>query len=105
MKEMDTTGLSNDDCDVSLAIIEAFMSLLGAVAWCVLTRADVNIYIQSLQRHGSKPKASHWRKLILLGRYLKRHKIGLQYGRVQRPFRLVAFSVAAFKAQMDESSA
>ena len=81
-----------------------FDSLLGGAAWTVLTRGDTAIYIQALQRRSAATRIIDLRRLNLVVRYLKRHKIGVKYLYLQGPVRLIGFTDSAFKAQEGESS-
>ena len=69
-----------------------------------MTRADTAIYVQALQRRGHKPRAVDLRRLNLVVKYLKRHRVSLFYGKVKKPWRITGFSDAAFKAQNEDSS-
>ena len=58
LQPLATTTLRGKDED---AVVEdelagRFASLLGGVAWTVLTRTEVAIYVQALQRHASVPR-------------------------------------------------
>eukprot|EP00973_Karenia_brevis_P037025 5104059-Karenia_brevis.AAC.1 len=55
------------------------MSLLGGVAWLVLTRVDIAVYVQSLQRHAHKPCVQDWKRLKTVVRFAKRRECGLWY--------------------------
>ena len=57
-----------------------------------------------LQRRGGKPRGQDCRRLNIVIRYMKRHKVVLFYGKLQKPWKLVAFSDAAFRAMEEESS-
>ena len=81
-----------------------FSSLLGVVAWTVLTRADLAVYVQALQRRGAGPRLVDLRRLNLVLRYLKRHKVGIWSCKVPEPWRLTGFSDSAFRVQENESS-
>ena len=81
-----------------------YASLLGGVAWTVLTCAYVAIYVQSLQRHGSKPRIIDCRKLNILLRYIVRHPTKVVYRMLSDAVRLLGFSDSAFKAQEGESA-
>ena len=43
-----------------------YRSLLGAVAFLLLTRADVAVYVSALQRWGHAPKVIHVKRLNVL---------------------------------------
>ena len=79
-------------------------SLLGAVAWTVLTRAELAVYVQALQRRAHAPRIKDCKRLNVVIRYMKRHKCGLKSIALKHPLKLVAFTDAAFKAQPEEST-
>ena len=93
-----------DDEQVDALFIEAFQRLLGGAAWTVLTRADVAVYIQALQRRGHVPRVCDCRRLNLVIRYLQRHRIGIRYLRMPERVKLLGFTDSAFRAQEGESS-
>jgi hypothetical protein len=47
-----------------------YMSLLGGVAWLNLTRMDICIYVQALQRAASKPTVGHLMRLNTVTRWI-----------------------------------
>ena len=106
MKPLPTAGFSglDDSTLVDVRTHELYRKLLGESAWTVMTRADMCVYIQALQRRGSAPRAVDCRRINLVCRYLKRHRVGIFYGKVPEPWRLVGFSDSAFKAQDDEAA-
>ena len=56
-----------------------FMSLLGAVAYLSHTRVDCIVFICALQRHTSKPKVEHVRKLNKLVHWIQRNPRKITY--------------------------
>eukprot|EP00959_Pyramimonas_sp_CCMP1952_P375475 7864221-Pyramimonas_sp.AAC.1 len=52
-KELQGRG---DDEDPPEKHAKLYPSLLGAIAWCIMTRIDICIYVAALQRHGKAPK-------------------------------------------------
>ena len=48
-----------------------FMSLLGGLAWLVLTRIDICIYVQCMPRHAQAPRVGDIRKLNRLLRWVQ----------------------------------
>ena len=74
-------------CDEELH--EAYRSVLGAVAWAVLTRAELATYVQALQRRPHGPRIQDCKQLSLVTRYMKKHKCGLKTVKLQHPFKLV----------------
>jgi hypothetical protein len=81
-----------------------FHSLLGGVAWTVLTRAEIAIYVQALQRRASAARVCDCRRINTVLRFLKRHKNGIMYPCIVGPVRLVGFTDSAFKAMENEGS-
>ena len=81
---------------------EACRSVPGAVAWIVLTRAGLAVYVQALQRRAHAPRAIDCKRLILVTRYMTKHKRGLKTVSLKHPLKLVGCTDAAFKAQPDE---
>ena len=103
---MDTHGWNemNDETEVTGSVAASYLSVLGAVAWTVITRADVCIYVQALQRRAHKPRVVDCKKLNLVVRYLKRYKCSLWYAMMDKYKRVVCWSDSAFKAIPDEGS-
>ena len=58
----DIKGLSSDT-ECTAEIIQLFMSLLGAVAYALMTRIDVAVYVCAMQRVTHKPKIIHVKRL------------------------------------------
>ena len=81
-----------------------YVSLLGGVAWMAMTRVDVIVYIQSLQRHAHAPRIKDLKRLNVVARFIRRKRVGLWYANVRGPVKLMCFSDAAFKALVEESS-
>ena len=73
---------------------EAYRPVLGAVAWIELSRAELAVYVQALQRRSHAPP-----RII----DCKRLNVAIRFA-LQRPLELVASTDAAFKAQPDEAS-
>ena len=99
-----TRGSATDISVATGELAEAFYSLLGGVAWTVLTRGDVAVYVQALQRRGANPRVKDCYRLNMVLRYLKRHKVGLLFRKMDGELKLVGFTDAAFRAQVEESS-
>ena len=77
---------------------EAVRSCLGAVAWAVLSRPDVVVYVQALQRRGASPMIIYVKRCNLVMRYLRRYKCGIKAICIQHPLNITGFTDAAFKA-------
>ena len=93
-----------EDSTVDGETHSSFMTLLGGCAWAVLSRADLAVYIQALQRRAHQPRILDCKRLNTVVRYMQRHPGSLVYRQIAGPTRLVCFSDSAFKAQDGESS-
>lgn len=87
-------------CDTALH--EAYRSVPGALAWAVLTRAELSVYVQVLQRRAHAPRVKDSKRLNLVIEHMKRHKCGLKSVKLSHPLELVGFTDVAFKAQRGE---
>lgn len=76
-------------CDTILH--EAYMSVLGAVAWEVLTRAELALYAHALQRRAQAPRIEDCNKLISVIGHMKLHRCGLKSVALRHPLELVGF--------------
>ena len=61
-----------------------FRSLLGAIAWCNMTRCDIMVYVVALQRQAHKPRVIHARRLNAVVRYAQRNPRAIRYAPMQR---------------------
>ena len=93
-----------DEEEANEELHAAYMSLLGGVAWTILSRTEVSVYVQALQRYAHKPTVGKCRRLNLVLRFLVRQESGILYKRLEHPLKLVGMSDAAFRAQPDEPS-
>ena len=55
---------------------EAYRSVPGAVAWTVLTRAGLAVYVQVFQRRAHAPRVTDCKRLSPVLRHMRRHKCG-----------------------------
>ena len=80
---------------------QLFMSLVGALAWLILTMPCICIYVAFLQRQTQAPTIGHVRKANRLLRWIRSHKkrLGVWFKRLKPPLRVVTLSDNAFKAQ------
>ena len=81
---------------------DVYISILGAVAWIVLTRAELAVYVQALQRRAHAPRVIDCKMLNLVIRHMKKHQCGLKSVCLRHPLKFVGVSDAAFKAQPGE---
>ena len=103
---IDTSRLTGQDDEALCGskLHEAYRSVLSAVAWTVLTRAELAVYVQALQRRARAPRIIDCNRLDVVIRYMKRHKCGLKSITLKHPLKLVAFTNAAFKAQPEDAT-
>ena len=93
-----------DDEVVCCSVLhEAYRCVIGVVAWTVLTRAELAVYVQALQRRAHALGIKDCRRLSLVLRHMERHKCGLKSIALKHPLKFVGLTDAAFKAQPGES--
>ena len=80
---------------------QLYMSLVGALAWLILTIPAISIYVAYLQRQTKAPNMGHIRRANRILRWLRRHskRLGVWFRRVRTPVRVMTLSDSAFKAQ------
>ncbi len=85
---------------------QLYMSLLGAAAFCLLTRIDVAIFLVALQRRTQSAQVIHVKRLNAVVRWMQRHPKKLCY-RTQPagPSWLKCISDSAFKKETDSGHA
>ena len=74
------------------------MSIVGAFAWLLITRADLAIYIASLQRKLQKPRKKDIKAANVVLGYARREPCGIRYKKIAGPLRVSLASDAAFRA-------
>ena len=77
-------------------VTHLYWSLLGAVAYTMLTQHWVNVYIIALQRQTHNPQYQHIRKLNSLLRILQKQKAKIVYPSMQCSSHILAYSDASF---------
>ena len=98
MISLDAAGPDEEACN-DVNHVQAYWSLLGAVAWTLVVRADIAVFVGHLQRHAHAPRWVHLKQLNTLLRWLKRRGCVLVYKCVPRPWTVYAFPDSAFRAQ------
>ena len=103
MKEIpgDAKALVIDEEPADEDLSQLFMSLVGALAWLLLTMPGICIYVAYLQRQTKSPNLGHIRRANRLLRWVRRNlkKLGVYFRRLRAPLRVVTLSDSAFKAQ------
>ena len=77
----------SDDVPVDDDLRQLYMSLVGALAWLILTMPAIRVYVTFLQRHGKAPTTGH---VLLASRLLawttkQLPWLGLWYRRLRGP--------------------
>ena len=98
---MDAKALVPDEEPADEDLSQLFMSLVGALAWLILTMPSICIYVAYLQRQTKSPNLGHIRRANRLLRWVRRNlkKLGVYFRRLRAPLRVVTLSDSAFKAQ------
>ena len=73
-----------------------------ALAFTLITRIDLHVYVVALQRHTSAPTAGHVRKLNTLVRWAQQNPLRIRYGPMKCAGRLEVHSDAAFRKEQKE---
>ena len=94
----DLKGLPSDT-ECSAEIIQLFMSLLGAVAYALMTRIDVAVFICAMQRVTHKPKIIHVKRLNAVLRWMQANPKRLTFRPATGPSHLRCVGDAAFKKE------
>ena len=76
-----------------------FISLLGAVAYLLLTRVDVAVYVAALQRVSKQPLLIHVKRLNAVTRWVQRNPRSLHYKKLPLPVQLLSMGDSAFKRE------
>ena len=79
-----------------------FLSLLMTVAYCLLTRPDVAVFVTALQRESHQAKVIHVKRLNILVRWLQANPRKLQYPVMPKPDLLLQISDSSYKAKAED---
>jgi len=88
----------NNDDESTPQEAEAFVSLLGALAWLLMTRSDISPYVGYMQRLAGKPRKRHLRMISQVLKYVKRVSTGLLYKRLLGKPYLLCVADSAYQA-------
>ena len=95
-----TGRASSEPC--TPAVHGLFQSLLGAVAYSLLSQAWAAVFVVALQRHAAAPTNLHVRRLNLLLAALQKQKAKLIFPVMTCARRIVVFSDASFSKESDQ---
>lgn len=102
VKEIMISGMpSGNEEETDDDMRQLYMSLVGALAWLILTMPAICVYVAFLQRHTQKPTVGHVMSANRLLTWVRNNsnKLGVRYRQLQEPIRPVTLSDSAFKAQ------
>ena len=98
------TGISNDTT-APAEVARLFLSLLMALAFTLLTRVDLHVYVVALQRHAQTPTCGHVRKLNTLVKWAQLNPLSLVYKPMTCLRQLEVHSDGAFRKEEKEGQA
>lgn len=89
--------------EVNEAESQAFDSLLGALAWLLMTRADIAAYVGYLQRLARKPRRKHLHQINAVLKYCKRQSTGIMYRKLSGQPSILVVADSAYQANEDKT--
>ena len=95
-------GREPDDTLADKHLHGLYLRLLGGVAWLVMTRGDIAIYVVALQRASHQPTFGAVRRLNKLTIWCKRNPLTLTYRALGTKLHLLTISDSAFKRESDD---
>ena len=91
---------------ISAELFQLFSSLRGAVAYCLLTRADISVYVVFLQRQQEGTTTFyHVKVLNTVVKRLQTHPLSLRYAHLGLETEFLVLTDAAFKKEEDTGHA
>ena len=100
---LDDLDLTVPDQEVGTEYIQGFQSLLGALMWLLVTRADISPYVGYLQRNSQAPKVKHLQLINRVLRFCKRKSTGILYRKLPTVPRLVIVADSAYQSNEDKT--
>ncbi len=95
---LDEVAMVDDDDDASPAFKATFLSIVGGLAWCLLTCPAVAVYVSYLQRQMKEPKVKHLRDANRVVRWLQKTPQGIVYVQLPLPVILMVATDSAYTA-------
>ena len=104
LRAIDTTPIKflKDDEKVPQHIIGLLQSLLGALSWMVLTRVDIVVFVNRLQRNQKEPSLKDVKDVNKLMRWVQRQSSVTTYARMAPPLCITVLSDAAYRADDED---
>ncbi|CAK9067108.1 Retrovirus-related Pol polyprotein from transposon RE1 (Retro element 1) (AtRE1) [Includes: Protease RE1 [Durusdinium trenchii] len=101
IKEMTVTPVSMKEEYLSEDVRRQFLSLLMTVAYALLTRLDIAVYVTALQRVSHIAQPIHVKRLNHLVRWMKQNPRKLVYRKMEYPTSFVVYSDSELFASTD----
>ena len=88
---VDKKALVPDEHPADDDMKQLYMSLVGAMAWLIMTMPSICIYVAYLQRQTQPPNLGHVRRANRLLRWIRRNKsrLGIWFRRLRPTLRVV----------------
>ena len=99
------TANDNPDDPATTEENEAFNSLLGGIAWTLMTRSAMCPYVGYLQRLNRQPKRQHLVMINKLLKYMKRHSTCLHYKRLPGAPYVLVIADSAYQSNESDPEA
>ena len=77
------TSAASENEEVTKVLMGLFLALLGAVAWLLVTRVDIAVYVNSLQRVAKAPQLVHLKRLKRFVKYIQANPVPLTYEKLE----------------------
>ena len=100
---LDTNNTEPDTADATESETDNFNSLLGGLAWLLMSRADISAWIGFLQRLGRKPKRTHLKMINKVLRYCKRNSAIINYRRLPGKPYILLIADSAYTTNDDDT--
>ncbi len=92
------TSLNSDE-KAPEELRSAYLSLVGALAYATLTRADIAVFVAALQRAVAEPSILHLKRLNSIVRWAQRNPVAMRFQQLEEPIAVIGISDAAFKRE------
>lgn len=89
--------------EASPYLAKLYLSLLMALAYALMTRVDLSVFVVALQRWAHKPLIIHIRRLNAVVRWAQRHPLALVYKRFKGQDHLEVHADAGFRKEQKDS--
>jgi hypothetical protein len=97
--DVSTVDCSKPSVPLTTSQHNEYRSLLGGLSWLSMTRLDVCIYTQALQRAAQKPTIANLLRLNTVVRWVRRKPSFLHFQKLIGPVKIMVISDAAFRRE------